>query len=397
MKVYILLMLPLFLSATPISILIQHTKNSHLSIKAIEYRILSINYQYKATKNFKDPVISLGLSDIQFQDSTNRSLEPMQYSSVNFQQSIPFFGKRVANGKKILAKEQIAKMDLQQTMVTLVKGIKITSYTIWQAEQLLDITKQYISLTKQDIKLYTAYSSSESSSHIQMIAARLFLSELQIKQSNLQAVIKGLYKKLSYLSNMDVLHVKLNMKIYKLKPMGYYLKDVASNKEYKLKQAALREADADVRIKKLAYYPDPYVKVGYYHRQRFKDYAGITVGFSLPIYGTQHLNEEQSQAMVLSKNSNVLNFKSDLTARIKRVYADTQSSYKIYNILTNQSIPQVQDLQHVSNAYISNGTSLFVYIDTLKRQFILKERQIIANASYHRRLATLNALIGRKN
>ncbi len=397
MRFYIFLLLPLFLSATPLSTLIRHAKNSHLSLKAIKQRILAIDYEYKTTTKFADPIVSLGLSDIQFQNPTNRSLEPMQYSAVNFKQSIPFFGKRAANGQKILAKKQIANMDLQQTTVKLVEGIKITSYTIWQAKQLLDITQKYIALTKQESQLYLAYSSSESSSHIQMIAARLFISQLQIKQSNLQAIIKGLYKKLSYLSNMNVSHVKLNTKVKKLKLLTYYLKHIASNKEYKLKQAILKEANADIKVKKLALYPNPYIKIGYYHRQNFNDYAGVTVGFSLPIYGTEKLNEEKSEATALSKDSDTVNFKNNLIAKIKQAYANAQNSYQVYQILTNQSIPQVQNMQNVSNQYISNGTSLFVYTDTLQKQFIISEQKIIATASYHIRLAILDSLIGHKN
>lgn len=395
MRLYILLLLPLFLSATPLSLLIQNAKDSHLSLKVIRQKIKAIDYEYQTTKNFSDPIVSLGMGDIQFQNPTNRSLEPMQFSAINFKQSIPFFGKRSANGKEVEAKKQIAVMDLQQTKVKLVEGIKITSYDIWQAEQLLRITNKYIDLTKQDIRLYSSYSSSDSDSHIQIITAELLLSELKIQKSNFSAIIKGLYKKLSYLSNMNVSHVKLNMQITKLKSLKYYLRLELQNKNYKLKKARLQEADADIKIKKLAYYPNPYVKVGYYHRQQFKDYASVTVGFSLPIYGTQRLNEQKSKMIALSRDSDVINFKDKLHSKIAQTYANLQNSYQVYQILSTQSIPQVQDMQNVSNAYIKSGTSLFVYIDTLKKQFLLDEQNIIAIASYHKRVAILDALIGK--
>lgn len=397
MRLYLFLLLPFLLGATPLKVLIAHAKNSHLSLQAIKKRIVATEYAYKTTKNFSDPIISLGLSDIQFQEPTNRGLEPMQYSSVNIKQSIPFFGKRAAEGKRVLAQKDIDTMSLKQTTVKLVEGIKITAYEIWKQEHLLDITNRYIDLTKQDIRLYSAYSSSQSSSHIQMIAAKLFLSELQIKQSNLSAAISGLYKRLGYLSNMQVLHVKPAMNVSVPKPLSYYLHNMDSNKEYGLKQAVLKKADADIKIKKLAFYPNPFVQAGYYHRQRFRDYAGITVGFSLPIYGTQRLREEQSKATALSKQSDVLNFKNDLTSKIEQRYADLQDAYRVYEILSKQSMTQVRDMAQVSSSYIQSGTSLFVYIDTLKKQFVINEQKIIATALYKIYLADLDALIGNQN
>lgn len=396
MRLYLLL-LPLLLGATPLKVLISHAKSSHLSLQAIKQRIVAIEYEYKTTKNFADPIISLGLSDIQFQEPANRGLEPMQYSSINIKQSIPFFGKRAANGKEVLAQKNIDAMSLKQTTVKLVQGIKITAYNIYKAQHLLDITNRYIDLTKQDIKLYSAYSSSESNSHIQMIAAKLFLSELQIKQSNLLATISGLYKRLSYFSNMQVAHVKPNMRVLKPKPLSYYLSKISSNKEYGLKQAVLKKADANIKIKKLAVYPNPFVQVGYYHRQRFHDYVGITIGFSLPIYGTQKLNIEKSEATALSKQDDVINLKNNLISKIEQTYANLQNSYRVYEILSKQSIAQVQNMMQVSSAYIQNGTSLFVYIDTLKKQFVINEQKIIAIASYKIYLADLDALIGNQN
>ena len=34
-------------------------------------------------------------------------------------------------------------------------------------------------------------------------------------------------------------------------------------------------------------HPDPYVQVGYVNRTDFPDFASISVGVSLPIYGTE--------------------------------------------------------------------------------------------------------------
>ncbi len=45
------------------------------------------------------------MSDIQLRDISNRSLEPMQYTALNVNQKIPYFGKRDAASQKIEAQK----------------------------------------------------------------------------------------------------------------------------------------------------------------------------------------------------------------------------------------------------------------------------------------------------
>jgi len=222
MKLILMLSFPIFLFSVELETLIEHAKNNHLSLKTIEQRVSAINDEIEMTQNFADPIISLSVNDIQFDDITDRTREPMQTSSVNFQQKIPYFGKRDALSKKITAKKKVQELSLNAMKVKLVKAIKITAYTIWQIEEELKIINEYFKLTKQNIDLSSAYASSDSSSHMSIMSAEMALSELRIKYSRLKSHLSGLYKKLSYLSALEDTNLEISLKIKPHKHVDSY-------------------------------------------------------------------------------------------------------------------------------------------------------------------------------
>jgi len=168
MKLYILLLLPMWLFGESLEVLIDNAKTSHTSLKTIEQRVSAIDDEYQVSRNFADLIISLSMTDIQFDDPSIRKLEPMQYTAISFKQKIPYFGKRDASSRKIEAKKQKVALTLDETKVKLTKAIKITAYSIWKIEEELKITNEYIELTKQNIELYSAYGSSDTKSHMSM-------------------------------------------------------------------------------------------------------------------------------------------------------------------------------------------------------------------------------------
>ncbi|WP_373036222.1 TolC family protein [Sulfurimonas sp.] len=394
MKAFILLFLPLLLSATSLSTLIESAKANHTSLDAIEKRLSAVDNEYEVSRNFADPELSLSVSDIQLRDASNRSIEPMQYTALNLKQKIPYFGKRDAASKKVDAKKQKISLTLEDAKVQLVKSVKLTAYSIWQIEQQLKITDDYIKLTRQNIELYTAYSTSDTKAHMGIMSAELSLSQLKIKHSKLQSQLTGLYKKLGYLSAMDVKSVELSMEMRQPDDLAYYLEATDESSAYKAKVAMVKEADADVKVKELAKNVDPFIQVGYFYRESFEDYVNLNVGFALPIYGTQDSKEEASRKLFLATKSEAADFKNSLDSQISEYYAALQDSYRVYTIIAKESMPQIEHMFDLTNTSIKSGSDLFMYIDLLAKKLLLDEQSIKAVASYYRATASLDALIG---
>lgn len=394
MKLYLLVLLPLWLGATQLSTLIENAKDTHLSLNVIEQKLSALEYEYDASRNFANPELSMSVSDIQLKDASNRSIEPMQYSAINIKQKIPFFGKRDANSAKVDAKKETMNFTLEDAKIKLVEALKVTAYTIWQIEQEIKITDEYIKLTNQNIDLYTSYAVSDSKSHMGIMSAELALSELKIKKNRFESMLDGLYKKISYLSAMDVSSIELNMEVKEPKSIQYYKELINQNRAYKVKEAQTKEAGAELKVKELASYVDPTVQVGYYKRESFEDYVNIGVAFSLPIYGTEKSQEEVSRKLLLANKSQMNDFKNSLSAEVEAVYAKLLYAYKTYNIIQNDSMPELNHMFELSSSSIKNGSDLFDYIDLLQRKLSLDEQNIDAVALYYKTLASLESMIG---
>ncbi len=391
---FILLFFPLLVSGASLDSLIDNALKSHTSLEVIKHKLSAVSDEYELTKNFSNPELSLSMSDIQFNDPLDRSLEPMQFSAINLKQKIPYFGKRDALSNKVDAKKEKIFYSLKDAKVKLIQAIKIKAYTLWQVEEQLRITNEYIRLTHQNIELFTAYNNTDSQSHMSIMSAELSLSQLQIKKSNLNSLKEALLKQLSYLTAQDVTNIELSPQIEQPKNIQTYLQSVEANTLYKQKQAYKKELEADVKIKKLQSYVDPVVQVGYFHRQSFEDYLNIGIGFSLPIYGSEDSKQERSRKMMLAQNSEVSDYKNLVISQIYKLYAQLQDSYRVYNIIQKESLPQIEHMFDLSSSAIKNGAELYLYIDMLERKLKLDEQSIKAVASYHKTLASLDALIG---
>lgn len=394
MKLLFSLTLSVLLFAVPLETLIENAKNNHISLKTIEQRVSAIDNDIDISQNFADPLISLSVSDIQFNDVTDRTREPMQATSITLQQKIPYFGKRDALGKKITAKKRVLELSIDEMRVKLVKAIKITAYSIWQIEEELQIIDEYFTLTKQNIELSSGYASSDSSSHMSIMSAEMTLSELRIKQSKLDSLRKGLYKKLSYLSAMEVTKLDIQLEIEQHEHISSYTAKKTKNASYKIKEASLKLSEEDIKVQELNKYSDPVISAGYFAREKFNDYANIGVTFSLPLYGTQDLQIQKAKKIALSSKSEIVDFDNLLDSQIAELHSQIEDAYRVYDIIHNQSMPQIEHMFELSSSSIKNGEELFIYINLLERKLALDEKSIAVVASYNKYLAELDSLVG---
>jgi len=394
MRALLSLILPVWLLAVPLDVLIENAKSSHTSLESLKQRALMYDDDLAMSQNFSDPMLALTVSDIQLNDISNRSIERMQFTSLTYQQKISYFGKRDALADKIQAGKVKASLSIQEMKVKLVRDIKIAAFSIWQIEEELKITGEYIQLTKQNIELYSAVSVSDSRSHMSIMSAEMSLSELKIKQSRLKSSLKALYQKISYLSAINVDSIEMNMQIFKPHALELYTNNKSFNLSYKMKEASLEEANKDVKVQELNGYSDPILSVGYFHRESFEDYINIGIAYALPVYGTQDAMSEKSRKKVLASKSEIADFDNLVVSKINQVYAKMQSAYEVHHIIKHESMPQIEHMFELSSSSIKSGDELFLYIELLEKKLSLDEKNIGVVALYHKNLATLEALIG---
>ncbi len=380
--------------ATSIQSLINTSMKKHPSLQTIEHRLSSMDEQISLSQNFSNPDVSFTISDMPFNDFTNRRLEPMQYQVLNVKQKFPWFGKLDARKTFTQAKKNVILDSLDTAKVKLAEEIRMTAYTIKELEARIHIVHKYIEVAEQNIKLYTSYASTDSMSHTNSMNASLLLTKVKIKVAKYQSILKSQKARLTYLVQSKVNHVSDTLAMKNPKSLHYYLARINNNPLYQMRLSQKSVADANQEIQSLDTTPDPYVKVGYFNRSDYNDYASITIGASLPLYGSEKLKTEAARKEVLAAASASLDFKSSLQSEVESMYAKLMEARTIYNILNNETLPQLEHMFELTQASIQEGGDLFAYTNLLEQKLDLEEESISIKAEYLRTQAKLKSLIG---
>lgn len=382
------------LEAQSINQLVKQGLKKHPSLQTIEHRLSLMDEKVSISQNFSNPDLSFTINDMQFGDFFSRDLEPMQYQAVNFKQKFPWFGKLDARKTYVEAQKIVILHSYDAAKVKLAEEIRMTAYTLKEIEKRIKILNQYKAVAQQNIELYTSYASTENKSHTSSMSASLMLSKIKIRSQRYKAILQTQKAKLKYLIQGEVSSVSDSLSIKKPKSLHYYLSKIYHNPKYNMTLSAKNVASANKAMLDLEINPDPYVKVGYFNRQEFPDYASITVGFSIPLYGTEELESEAARKEVLAASSASLDFESSLQSEIEIMYTKLTEAYMIYDLIQNESLPQLEHMFELTQTSIQEGGDLFAYTTLLEQKLDLEEQSISIKAEYLRTQAKLKSLIG---
>lgn len=395
MRILLLLCYSLLsLHAQSIDSLIKQSFHKHPTLSAIQHRLSAMDERIKSSRNWSNPEVMLNVNDIRFDDPTNRSLEPMQYQAVNYKQRFPWFGKMDAKETYVRAQKDVILHSYDMAKVKLAEEIRVTAYTILEIKERIGIVNQYEKLTHQNIVLYDSYISTDSQSHSNSMSAELLLSRLHVRSERYQAVLKSQEAKLAYLLQQKNVSVSDNFSMMRVKSLSYYLSHLNQNPKMKQRISQSQLALANQEMKALEVNPDPFVQVGYFNRNAFEDFASISVGVDLPLFGTEASETEAARKEALAAKSESLDYRYILESEIHIRYAKMKEAYNIYNIIHRDSLPKLQHMFELNEASIQSGEDLFTYTSLLEQKLNLDEERTVAKAAYLKNRAKLNALIG---
>lgn len=383
------------INADSINQLIQESLEKHPSLRAIQYRLSAMDKRIENSQNWSNPELILNVNDIRFDDPTNRALEPMQYQAINYKQRFPWFGKLDAKERYTYALKDVISDDYEISKVKLAQQIKLTAYTIIEIKERISIVKNYEKLTQQNIALYDAYTATDTMNHSNSMAAELLLSRLHIRMERYRAVLNSQKAKLSYLVQKKNISIAQHLSVHKPKSLSYYLSNLFNNPSYKKTLSQKEVASRNSEVKALDVNPDPFVQIGYFNRQEYEDYASISVGFAMPIFGTEKNEAEAARRDTLAAQSASLDYKFALESEIRTNYAKLKEYYNIYNIIQKDSMPKLKHMFALNEASIKSGEDLFTYTNLLEQKLDLDEERTVAKAAYLRLQAQLDALIGK--
>lgn len=391
---FLALLLFSVLHAQSVDSLVARAIKNHPSLDAIKHRLTAMDARIAKSQKWANPDLSVTINDIQFSDISNRSIEPMQFEAFNVKQKFPWFGKTDAKQRIEKARKHLLLESYDAAKVALALQIRQSAYTIKELEHRIAILHKYIQLARTNITLFTDTIATDSMSHADSVTAELSLYKIEVQMERYRAILKAQREKLAYLVGQKVTHISTPLRLHKPPALAYYLNKMMHNPSLGMKAKQTDVAQAKEKLTDLEAMPDPYVKMGYYHRESFEDYGALTVGIAAPLYGTEALNSEIARKERLSSQSDYLDYKAKLESEIRAEYVRLTESYRIYYIIKDKSLPQLDHMLELSAAAIEKGADLFTYTNILEQKLALEEERIAAAAEFMRTKAKLKALTG---
>jgi len=376
------------LQAMSLSEVIEASLAKSPSLEVINARVAANKQNIDIADQFDNPELSLTKNTID-------AAQPMSQSVVSFKQKLPYYSKREKRADVAVAEDKLLQERLSAAKVKLVERIKNEAYTIWELRELEAIIDEYITLTKQNIKLYESYTSISDNQHMGIMKAELSLSDLQVQKTALDAKIYTAYARLSYLAATKVDRLDIDLKINHRPNLTALKASLDNNPDILIQEREISKQGAKVELADINNYPDVTLLAGYAYRERHDNYFNFGLGISLPMYGTEDAKEEEQRALLLAKKSQKSDTVLAVASQIETYYAQMLASYKIYHIIEDEALPQVAHMFELSSASISTGSDLFKYIDVLFQKLDLEKKSITAIANYNKAEAKIAELQGK--
>lgn len=370
-------------------------KNSP-TLGSAKARLVQSQSLREISRNFDNPSLQLLVNDIQTQDISNRSIEPMQFTTLAFSQKLPFLGKRDARYEDSQAQEASFEFNLKQSQAVLINEIKQEAYRIWQLREEQRIYVDFELLVRQNAELYTALSSVASRRHMGIMSSQMDLSQIKITQANLSEELERSYATLSQLCGQKVDTVEIALPMGNIESIGLYEEALKHNFGYRAKEAQLQAAHAQLKQAKLDYYPDVTIQMGYSRRESFNDYWSAGINIPLPIYGTESVKEQIGQAKVQERNHDKEATYLQLESSMRQKYAQMHKTLEVWNVVHDESLPQLNHMFELTEASIRNGEDLFRFTEILKQKLQLELQQSRAVSGFYSARAQLDLLVGKE-
>lgn len=373
--------------AVGLDVLIDQALEKSPSLESIALRFESAQSTIDLSSQFENPVLSLS-------DNTLSHDQAMSQSIIGIQQKIPYFGKREAKEALARAGAEVIDEELNSARVALVKAIKKEAYRIWELEASRSIIEDYVHLTKQNISLFESYTATSDAQHMGIMSAELTLSDLRIQSAFIDAKIASSYARLSYLCAQDVKELDIDLTVWDLPSEQSLTAALGENTTLALREKKIRQQEARVNVASLDNYPDINLMANYAYRENFDNYFTFGVGITLPVYGSEDMGEEKERKLALSAKSLREDTRQQVDSAFKVAYTQMASAYRVYHIVQDEALPQVEHMFELTNSSIATGGDLFKYIDILKQKLQLEQKSIASVGIYNRAMADIEALSG---
>ena len=380
-KIILVLFLTLYIQAQDLHDLVMLSyKNdpviAHLnaSVKLYETKTLSSDL-------WENPNLSLGITDIQIDNISHRSLEPMQTHFISIAQKIPLSDKLSLSKELSSLKEEIARLKVQDRKRVIQSKLTLLVYEsviMKRRLKLLQKNRRNFYRIKQLLQGYQADAEYimeiEQVLSVLKIKEKTYLAKEEIFTKQIQELIlqkpKDIEVKLDF--------VDLDTKLLKNHPLfALYQKDI---------QIAQKSIDLAVAKQKA----DIKVRAGYYQRQNRDDYINLSVSMPLQIRGREDIALKVAKVALSVQEHKAMALHNRFENSVKMLMITMDQNRATYRLYKQNILPKQKKIsKYLRSKNSLNQVSMITLINNANKVIKYQDKALDALLAYFKAYAKM--------
>lgn len=327
-------------------------ENSY-DLKKMDKNIQITNEDIKLSDKWKNPTLTIGANDIQFDEPFARDNEPMQANYIAISQIIPINNKLTYQKNIAIEDKKIAQMDIENKKLKLASLIYEYGYKILINKEKLSLLNKYQKNTQELQSIGTSLYENGKVAQIVPLKAQLLNSKIQIQIENIKYNLKISKLKLEEITYSENLNFDETLE---LKNIHLLSENIDSHPVIKSINFKNKKFSNLAKLEMAKKYSDIKVNLGYFQRdEKYKDYLNLSFSIPLPIYGSEDINVAIARYKIAQTNDDKQIIKRNFQKNFSMVKADMKKSFVNYKNLSSSMLPQRKFIQENIQAHYGLG------------------------------------------
>jgi outer membrane protein TolC len=369
-KIYTTLLLSLSLQAQTLQETINYSIQNNYQLQILEEESSIIGEQKEIEGFWADPVLKVGINDIQADHPLSRNIEAMQNQFVTLSQSIPLSNRLEVASQIEEDKRGVVEQKVEALKVKIAFGVREAFIDASNAQKTLDILDDYIGFLNTPMNLLVNLSAVEKNSVEKYIKTQLLQNAYQLQRENALQRIEIAKERIELIGNLkiDGFSDEVALRRYEQQPLERLLSKIREQSPKLAIASALKEvANRGIELAREKEQADITVTGGYYQRFDRNDYLSFTVAYPLYTHG-----KEEKQRVQAMKRANIQELtyqeaKVQLLQGLKMALHELKALHQELEIL-EQSRVKILNLIANAKAQLSSGGSLVHYYELFSQK-----------------------------
>ena len=323
-------------------------------LKAKEIQITSSLVDADLSSTWSNPVLGIGVSDINLDEPTSRDIEAMQTQYITYSQVIPTNGKLKLSNEIKQYDTKINKLEYLNYKQKLQSEALLYSYNIFYNNEKLTILKRYLKNLQHQKKLMNLLYENGKLDQSILVTQDIKIYKLNLKKQKLIYTISKMKKSLE-----DIVYTKIDTITFNdfFGKFSINMKSVLENHPLVLmEKEKIKQQTQKIALENSKKISDVKLTVGYYQREKFDDYISFNIAIPLSVQGREKLQVKKSKI-----EKNIIQDKlRALQQQIKSTIEDLEENIKLnkqnFTLIDEKMIPLNDGLEQTHKLHLGANT-----------------------------------------